>query len=175
MRCAENYFPLSRSGLNTVQTTVKDFKMCWDCETLAKQFSRKIRLSRQTPGYVLIREFLLSAWCLVAGAWWCLWNTNVIYYTACPQLSCLCENFWREKLLMASIIEIISQHYVTLPKLNETNTERIAALWETGIVVTYWKIITIRYFEIFCSPNKSQRVRDWHGQVNKSGLVALHV
>ena len=41
------------------------------CETLAKQFSRKIRLLRQTPGYVLIRELwpdgLTTAWYLVVS------------------------------------------------------------------------------------------------------------
>ena len=120
----------------------------------------------------------LMVW-LLLGTWWCLWNTNVIYYTACPQLSCLCENFWREKLLMASIIEIISQHYVTLPKLNETNTERIAALWErlwdTGRVVSYWKIITIRYFEIYFVLKTNQRfeIDMARSKVGSSGSTRL--
>ena len=59
--------------------------MCWDCETLAKQFSRKIRLSRQTPGYVLIREFLLSGWCLVPGG---VYEIQMLFITP-HALNCL--------------------------------------------------------------------------------------
>ena len=143
------------------------FHWSWDCETLAKTFSRKISLLRQTPGYVLIRELWPDGDRVVCGVS-CLRNTNVIYYTACPQLSCLCENFWREKLLMASIIEIISQHYVTLTKLNETNTERIAVLWER---LGYWDrcyLLENYYNPIFWNiffSKQIQRFRDWHGRV----------